>query len=93
MLTKDKCIISKYNYNCFHYVVILIREIQVSSDILVSAIRHYYKLDVVWVLRNTRRFHVLHSRSETGVILSTADLRRNLSAGAHSSVQWLRENV
>ena len=30
------------------------------------------------VVRSTQRFHVLHGRSETGVSLPTADLRRNL---------------
>ena len=40
MLTKDKFIISKYRYNDFHYVVILVRIIQVSSGILMSVIRH-----------------------------------------------------
>ena len=32
MLTKDKCIISKYQCNGVHYVVILVRIIQVSRS-------------------------------------------------------------
>ena len=36
------------------------------------------------VVRSTRRFHVLHGRSKTGFMLSTAEVRRNISAGAHS---------
>ena len=41
MLTKDKCIISKYHYTRFHYVVMLIRIIQVNSGVFDSVIGHW----------------------------------------------------
>ena len=87
MLSNDKCIISKYHRNCFSCVVILARIIK-----LVAV--YYYRIlvEVVrcLVVRSTRRFHVLDGRSKAGVMLSSADLRRNISAGDHSTLHWLK---
>ena len=90
MLTKDKCIISKYHHNCFCCVVILARIIQVSSGIFLISYSILVEVIRCLVVRSTRRFHVLHGCSKTGVILSAADLRRSLSAFAHSTLQWLK---
>ena len=74
MLTMDKCIISKYNHNFFSCVVILARIILISSGVFESGIVEAVRC---FVVRSTRRTHVLLGRPKTAVMLSAAALRRN----------------
>ena len=56
----------------------LLRIIQVSSGIFESVIRFVVESVRCLVVLSKMRFHVLHGRSKTGVMLSAADMRRNL---------------
>ena len=90
MLANDKYINSKYHYICVRYIFMLFRIIQDSISVFLVSYTTLVEAVRCLVVRSTRRFHVLHGRSKAGVMLSTAELRWTLSAGAHSTLQWLK---